>query len=331
MFPRRRPFLSIMIITLLIVPQLVMAGPAIEEKPEQFSLRPTLTISPLDPQSAQANVTAKDGATVTYTGTVTVTKPPVGTVTVYLDGETSSGYLMTVEPSTIPFTSPGTVAFTAVVMVPQGASANGTTKVMVAGIASYPGGSRSAYSTATLEIGQYFDMELLVIPVKKTGNPQEFNIVIRNTGNGNDTFSLSFPDTKDLENDGFDLSVSNHRSEELMPNGNGTIKVKIGYGVSTPSGKRSIKVRVTSDSSKAGENETYKDVLINMDVEALGGGSTESFMLIGGIVASIVILVLAVVLIMKRRRQRTGPVKKDNGIKRTDPGEVQETKGIGDG
>jgi hypothetical protein len=292
----RRLFILAMMLALLL-PMLSSAN-ALAGDP--MPLRPTLTISTLDPPETHVTVTPDSIGSATLHANVTVDKPPmIGTVMVTLDGSTSTGWPTVVSPQTIPFTSPATVAITITVVVPQATPTTSIGKLVVSGLATYPGGSTTATSSATVLVNQYYRCSINATPKLGIDNPQEFKLDVYNRGNGEDTFSLSILAREALSKAGLSVTVETTKTQKIPQDENQTVRVTVSYGASASSGKKDIYVRASSDGAKnAGNDSAFMDVLVTIDVRPLSGTSGMSI----GIVAVVVIVAVGVTLFVAKKK-----------------------------
>ena len=281
----------------------------------QISLQPTLTISPLNPQSTMANVTETTGDTVNYTATVTVTKPPIiGTVEVDLEGRNSNSYPTIVEPDHVEMTTPGDFEINITVQVPPKASASNTSQVIIEGVLLYPGGTKSAVSSGLLEVSQYYMAEGKVYTQVDSGSPQEFDISVRNMGNGPDSFTIDVVDISRHEGDGFEFQFVKRSTDTLDHFGNESLRLKISYKATTPSGERTFKVRIKSDGGADAGELVYTDVSVTVNVRHIGGGTMGSY---GAIIIMIIVLIVIIGGIVGLRKGRS---------KKKEIGKRKETK-----
>jgi len=277
-------------------------------------LKPTLMISALDPQSIIVEVSATSLGTATFHATVTVDKPPaIGTVMVQLDANTDTDWPTIVVPSNIPFTSPGTIQITVTVNVPEATSSTLIGKVTVTGTATYPGGMAEASSSGTVTVKQYYLCTLRPPNLLGTDNPQTFGIVVKNSGNGEDSFEISLPFQEAIAKAGLSVSFDKTTTGKLAQDVNFTIHMTVSYGPSAAAGKKQIYVRATSTGSKSGGNDTYyADTIITIDVQPWHGSAGISL----GAVALVIIIIVVVMLYAKKkgklrfkRKPKPAPVK----------------------
>jgi len=285
-------------------------------------LKPTLMISALDPQSIMVEVSATSSGTATFHATVTVDKPPaIGTVMVQLDANTDPGWPTTVVPSSIPFTSSGSIQVTITVNVPEATSSTLIGKVTVTGTATYPGGMAEASSSGTVTVKQYYLCTLRPPNVLGTDNPQTFAIAVKNSGNGEDSFDIGLPFQEAIAKAGLSVSFDKTNTGKLAQDVNFTIHMTVSYGPSAAAGKKQIYVRATSTGSKSGGNDTYfADTIITIDVQPWHGTSGIS---LGAVVLVIVIVVVVVIFYAKKkgklrfgRKQKTAPAKTETKEKK---------------
>lgn len=130
---------------------------------------------------------------VTFGGNVTIEKPQgVERVTVTLSASCNRGWPTTISPQTIPFINPSTERFTLKVIVPP------ATQVMEAGVtvtarAHSPIWDDEQQASCRVVVLQYFKMDILSYSPSfdgKAGESVVGSIIINNSGNDEDTFSI---------------------------------------------------------------------------------------------------------------------------------------------
>jgi uncharacterized membrane protein len=319
----RRLFMFAMIFVLLAS----MNSPVNALTGDPMPLKPTLTISVMNPPDASVTVSAESVGSVTFHANVTVDKPPLGTVMVSLDGSTSTGWPTVVSPQSIPFTASATVEISITVVVPQATPATSVGHVVVNGLATYPGMSSSATSSATLLVNQYFGCALNATPRNGIENPQTFNLFIRNSGNGEDSFSLSILVQEALSKAGLSFSFEATKTQKLQQDTNQTVKVTVKYGPTAASGMKDFYVRAISDSAKAAGNDSaFSDVLLSIDVRPLSGTTGLSI----GIVAVVIIVAVVVTLFVAKKKGKLKFGKKTKEApKRKEPEKETKTQTSG--
>jgi hypothetical protein len=292
----RRLFIFAMLFALLVP----VCSPVNALTGDPMPLMPTLYISSLDPPTAHATVSSDSVGHVTFHANVTVDKPPlIGTVMVNLDASTSTGWPTVVSPQSIPFTTSAVVQITVTVVVPQATPITSVGRTTVSGLATFPGGSKSATSSGTVQVNQYYSCALNATPKLGTGNPQVFNIKVRNAGNGDDSFGLYIQVPEALSKAGLTLAFDTPKTQKLQVDANQTVKLTVKYGPSAASGKKDIYVRAISDGAKAlGNDSVFTDVLLTIDVQPLSGPQGTSL----GIVAGVIIVAVGVTLFVAKKK-----------------------------
>lgn len=284
-------------------------------------LRPTVTLSEMDPPERTAEVSFDSIGTAMFSATVTVEKPPaVGTVMVQLDGSTSTGWVTVVSPQSIPFTASGSVGITITVVVPQATPSSIVGRVTVSALGTYPGGSSSDTTSATVRVKQYYRIQMDCSPKVGMENPQTFAINVSNRGNGEDSFKFSLPFQEAMGKLGLTIDFEQASTKPLTQDTNDTIHVTVSYGSSAPSGSKQIYVRATSSASIASGNDSvYKDIVVVINVQPWHGTAGVSL----GVVALIIIIVVVVVLfVAKKKGKLRFPAKKQA----TKPERTEEKK-----
>jgi hypothetical protein len=185
----------------------------------------------MNPQSREVVVTPSSIGSASFSATVTVSKPPaVGTVMVTLDGSTSTGWPTVVSPQSIPFTAPNSVQITITVVVPQATPTSSIGKVIVSGLATYPGGSVSGTSSATVTIVQYFriqpqaQMSFVTVP---PGGQAVMSLDLYNRGNGLDSIVIEISNIKELSKKNWMVSATAYEVSNIPQDEYGTIKISI--------------------------------------------------------------------------------------------------------
>ena len=277
---------------------LVVVGslsPLVAARPDTDAVRVTLTLRPLNPSVRDVDVEEGPGTAV-FAGVVEVSKPPVGVVTVHLDGNCNAGWSVVVSPQTMQFTHSGSEEYLATVMVPTGAPASTVGTVSVIAVAQYPGSAHTAVTTASVRVNKYFGGYVSADPSKGTENPQTYNLMVSNTGNDVDTFKLSIADLAEHEKQGFEFDLKTSRINDIGPGDNVSVELIVSYGMKAKSGKHVFDIRVTSAGAEKCETEPFywdSPVIIMVDNFAGGGGTSYSVM--GGAIMAIVLLVAILV------------------------------------
>jgi len=265
---------------------------------------PTVSITPLEPQEAYVTVTEKDVGSATFKATVSVDKPPIGIVMVQIDGSTSTGWPTVVSPQSIPFTSSGDLEITITVTVPQATPCTSVGNVMVSVVATYPGGSTNAQSSGIVKVHQYFDAVLNIDPALGVENPQHFKIMVKNKGNGQDTFELTLPFNALDSKNGITTDIQKPRTSTLQTDNNESLEVVAQYGPTAPVGKYKFIVRVTSQGSVNSGNNTFSaDYPLYLEVSPVIGQSGVSVSLIAIAIFAVVGVVAFFVYNRKKKKR----------------------------
>jgi hypothetical protein len=198
---------------------------------QSIHLKPTLTISTMNPQSREVVVTPSSIGSASFSATVTVSKPPaVGTVMVTLDGSTSTGWPTVVSPQSIPFTTPNSIQFTITVVVPQATPTSSIGKVIVSGLATYPGGSVAGTSSATVTVVQYFRIQpqaQLSFVTISPGGQAVMALDLYNRGNGLDSIVIDITNIKDLSKKNWMVAATAYEVSNIPQDEYGTIKISV--------------------------------------------------------------------------------------------------------
>ncbi len=199
---------------------------------QSIHLKPTLAISPMNPPSREVVVTPSSIGSAAFSASVTVSKPPaVGTVMVTLDGTTSTGWPTIVSPQSIPFNTPDSVQITITVVVPQATPTSSIGKVVVNGLATYPGGgSITAMSSATATIVQYFRIQPQAQMSFVTINPggqAVMSLDLYNRGNGLDSIQIDITNLKELSKKNWMVSATAYEVSNIPQDEYGTIKISV--------------------------------------------------------------------------------------------------------
>jgi hypothetical protein len=270
-------------------------SPLAAARPDSDAVRVTLTLRPLNPSVRDVDV-EEDAGTAVFAGVVEVSKPPVGVVTVELDGNCDTGWIVIVSPQTIQFTHSGSEEYLATVTVPAGTPASMVGTVSVVAMARYPGSVQTSVTTASVRVNKYFGGYVSADPSKGTDNPQTFNLMVSNTGNDVDTLRLSIVDLAEHEKQGFEFDLKTSRINDIGPGDNVSVELIVSYGMKAKSGKHVFDIRVTSAGAEKCETEPFhwdSPVIIMVDNFAGGGGTSYSVM--GGAIMAIVLLVAILV------------------------------------
>jgi hypothetical protein len=155
-----------------------------------------------------AHVGPGDSGVVTFNGTVEVecTQPTIVVVELSTEDTWSTS---TVDPTTMYFRRTGKQEFTIQVTVPHGECCEKTGNFQLnynSRLYGSGGASMSGWISGLINIAQFYDLSLSSAkPAIETtpGSTNQLDLTIKNTGNGNDTFSISI-----VDNDKFSTKVS---------------------------------------------------------------------------------------------------------------------------
>lgn len=245
---------------------------------------------------------------VTFRGNVTIEKPQgVERVTVTLSASCNRGWPTTISPQTIPFINPGTERFSLKVIVPP------ATQVMEAGVtvtarAHSPIWDDEQQASCRVVVLQYFKMDILSYsPTQdgKAGGSVAGSIVINNSGNDEDTFSIDIVKLpKEIK------SVTLSQEAITIPFGfydeiDFTLFISEDIGSIMDSKVITILFEVTSLGAKEEGKQYFKTYPVYIHFTGLEEKFFDNWTLYVtyGVVAGLVIAVPAI-LIRRRRRRR---------------------------
>jgi len=283
----RRPcaFFILFLVIVCAFSPLAMAKP----NGDADGVRVILTLAPLNPSIQDVDVEEGPG-TAMFTGMVEITKPPVGVVTVHLDGSCNAGWSVVVAPQTMQFTNSGAEEYTVTVIVPMEAPASTIGAINVVAMAQYPGSVHSATTSGSVSVNKYFGGYVSASPSKGIDNPQTYELMASNIGNHADTFRLSITDLAGEEAQGFDFDLETSRIDEIGPGDNVSVDLTVSYGMKAKSGKHVFNVRVFSVGAEKCETETfYWDSPVIIMVDNFAGGGGTSYSVIGGVIMTIIL------------------------------------------
>jgi len=280
----------------------------------------TMSLSPMEPQSQVAQVTATDVANVHFNLTVTVNIPSNSffKVTVSFDGHTSTGWSTSTNPQSLQFRKSGSEPVNVTVVVPQGSLTDEQGKVTINATATYPGFRVDASSSAMVYVGQYFLWTVQshgVSPIT-TNDTIALPVSITNTGNGLDQFEIGVNDKdEDTSPLGLHISIDKSMTKSLTPNSSDTFTITATYkGTKRPFGYIMTLRVISQEAKNAGDiysgmiygvpllfnpspphNDTQKNSIIK--------AAQQSYVVEGIISASIIAVVITAIGIYKRRKK----------------------------
>jgi hypothetical protein len=178
-------------------------------------------------------------------GTVTVQMPSLRGATVTLTSSTDIGWVTQISPSTFVLDNGQEGQFSVTVIVPQGTAASISGLLMVNGRAVANGIQTMASTTATINVRPYYRVfldaqkrEVEIAP----GGTARFSLRITNAGNAVDSFDLKFSNQKELEKQGWELTVTTTNLASIVPGEYRTV----GIALKSPASISPYKSQATS-------------------------------------------------------------------------------------
>ncbi len=231
---------------------------------------PTVSIALQEP-SQTAHVGPGDTGVVTFNGVVEVICNPLTRVVVSLYSEDTWGSSV-VSPSSLVFSISGEQSFTVSVQAPLGESCNTCGTVMVTGRwVMYPGtlgGScnPSGGATGRIDIGQYHKYSFSSPKTNTQTSPGgrvEFELSIKNEGNGDDTVNLGVNNADELTTNGLHVTFST--TTLAIPLGeNMYVNIFVSTYSTTTGGTHEIKIEIIPEVSP---NENAEPWFYSFNVE----------------------------------------------------------------
>ena len=254
-----------------------------------------------------ANVGPGDDGVVTFDGLVHVTKPSATSLIVTLSA-TADLVAVSVSPVTLPFEgNEEEKPFSVSARANSGESAETVATVVVTGTWQLNPGSITGTAqppegvTARVSIAQFYEFSLSSNMLKaetKGSDSVEFELTIQNEGNGLDTFRIKVENEFDLDDQGFQVSVSESEVDIYERQ-----SAKITIFVTTPdsggSGKHEIKVQVTSAS---GAREGLEPEKIAFEIDHSPSLIPDQYFIYIIIIA---VIIVCLIFIWRRRKKRS--------------------------
>jgi hypothetical protein len=268
---------------------------------------PELTVS-IEPASQQAAPTDKEPGFTTFNGTVQVDKSPVQRFSVGLNVTVDTGWPAQASPSVLVITDTQQQHFSLVVAVPTATHADEVGHVKVTASASGTGYSVTDEAQANVTVAPYYlvmlnsSVPFLEITPEKTAS---FAIVVKNPGNAVDSYGLEISNAKELNQQGWTVTLDKASISNLGPNGEAEVAITArppqGWSwdiwISRPT---PIILKATSRGAQADDNVISQ----SFPVHAYQKGFNMPLMtLIIGIISVLVVL-LVVGLVIRRQRRR---------------------------
>jgi hypothetical protein len=281
----------------------------------------SLTLSSMSPSSQEVMVTPSSIGDATFNLTATVEMPPLipMTVMVTLDGSTSTGWPTVVSPQSIPFTTANSVQITITVVVPQATPTSSIGKVIVSGLATYPGGSKTATSSAVVTVHQYYRVQ----PMANNQNVTTINdtlsmvLSIYNRGNGIDQFDIELTNRADLEAKGLSVEFNQTRTFSVPQDEYCVILITVSYDGSKRPIKEPLNILVTSVGAKNANEPVSKSIILMVKFEPdpsleaflknpFKPTTKENYIFMGSLIATILSVIVVVSLVLYWRKRRKG-------------------------
>jgi hypothetical protein len=301
------------IFTILIISHIIPVGQAAEASSIDVKLS-------LETQSKTAQVAPGDSGIATFNGSVTVKLPdgynnPAAFINVTLYAEDSWNSCI-LEPEFIIFHNSGEKRFCVKVFVPINESRYATGRVTVMGTWEMdPGGfygkvRPSGGVDGRINVAQFYNVSLSspkpIIEVKP-GEVFEFELIIKNEGNGLDMFTVDIINERELNEKCTTLLLSK-RNSQIPSNHTETVKIKVFTGEQMDIlGEHDIKVSVCSEK---GLNEGVEPQVFTFTLKV-----PEKYLLnttdFSFLIVVIIIIIIAIILsVWWRRRKRKFKDKK---------------------
>ncbi len=262
----------------------------------------TEVIVNLEEEPATVNVSPGGSGVVQISGTVTCIKWGPDQVMAFLNATSTHGEAIVV-PSDFVFTgatgSEETNPFTFTTKVAQGISCYETVTVTVSGYYEQGIGQYDIEpKTALITVEQYYMVEVYREGDNKqdfylsatSGESVDLDLLIHNSGNGNDIFEIDFEDRDELESDGLELPEP---VEIPVPEkGNESVSLRIGTPeVSTEVFSLTLVVLSKGSINSKYLEKVYKFVILRVEEKSIAEK-------IGSVLLSPLVIVLTVVIIL---------------------------------
>jgi hypothetical protein len=279
------------------------------DKSDANPIIPTVVLA-LTESNKTAHVAPGDTGVVTFSGIVTVTCNPLTRVVVSLAAEDTWGSAE-VDPSSILFSSSGEQPFGVSVRARERESTKNTGIVTVIGRwTMYPGSLTGPAQPqegvqGRINIAQFFKFTTKspkAFIETKPGENVDFQLIICNTGNGMDEFSVTVLNSDDLSNQGFKISLSESQISIPENPAEGTINISVDISSSVSViGYHKLEVEVKSlNSDESGDGPVVQNFVIKIPEENIA--TTIEF----SVIIIIIILVVALVLLQYFKKVKAG-------------------------
>jgi hypothetical protein len=304
---------------ILIIVLIALIIPIWTPAPVRGQIGVSITLSAMSPQSKEVVVTPDSIGSAQFQLTATVDMPSLipMTVMVQFDGSTSPGWSATVSPQTVPFEESGTVNVTVTVVVPQATNAAIIGHVMVEAYASYPGGSKTTQSNATVTVRQYYRFQPQSIQsfATTTNDTLDFVLDIYNRGNGDDRFEIELTNRVALDAEGFTIALNQTRTGTVHQDEYASVSITVSYDGSKRPFKDYLNFVVTSLKAKEAGLALVKTYILVAKFDpspSLGDflhnpfrqTTLQNYIITGVIATTIICVVVAVVVKYRLSRKK---------------------------
>jgi hypothetical protein len=222
---RRSLFTGVAVFTMLLAGVLIAVP-----QPGSAAINPVpvLTLK-LDPSQQASQPTESNIGSVTFTGTATIDKFPVERLVATLSPSCDQGWVSTMSPTTMVFTSTTPQTFTVSVVIPQDTPNNIQGKLTIDGKAVGGGlQSQPAQASSTITVDPYYRVIVETdAPYREIapGSQVYFSFRILNMGNAVDSFSLEVANLRDLVAKKWTVTLSSATIAKVNPKEYKTVKV----------------------------------------------------------------------------------------------------------
>jgi hypothetical protein len=259
-------------------------------------------------EPSEVDVSPGSSGIVVTSGTITCIKWGPDQVKVYLNGSSPFGSASVIPPDMVFGGSGGseeTRSFSVTTRIPRGTTSLERTSVTVGGY--YVQGSMEydiAPDTAQIIVMQFYRVEVYIKEgnykganlTARPGESVNLDVIIHNSGNGNDVFKIDFLDREDAEKDGiklpkpFEVSVPEKRNKS----------VSLEIGSEEPrSGIHFLMLSVSSKGSEDSDRpfKIFKPIILDIEEQSITDkiGS----IMISPLIIGIVVLVVLVGIVFK--------------------------------
>ena len=234
----------------------------------------TVTLA-LSPANAYIDPMVAQGSTV-FTGTVTVKGIPLIVTSVNITAE--SGYWTNdTNPQSLVITGSKSGTFALTVYAPYNATAGETQDVKVTirwSTSLNEKGTAEAAAMATVNqsysLNVYMSPSIIYFKAGKTSSPLP-KAYISNSGNGEDTFSVSAVNNSDLLSAGWSFSFSK-TTLDLGPDGQDSVQLTVSVPANAPVKVYKFQIRATSQAAQSVGKTVVDQANLTVSVQSSGGG-----------------------------------------------------------